>query len=97
MLKKLVSSAKGGSGQPQSRQEVMDKYSSLNNKLFAASSSASQVAAERYTKGPIMQVIQPLSNDRRLLVTQAINLKKKKPAVLIKHLLGAKPLKRSAS
>ena len=42
-------------------------------------------AAERYTQGPIVQVIKPFSDgERQLLVTQAINLKNNKPEVLIR-------------
>ena len=42
------------------------------------------MAAERYTKGPITQVIKALDDNTRILITQITDKKSKKPEILMK-------------
>ena len=60
-----------------SRKDLIDKF-------FSSNSNLNTMAAERYTKGPITQVIKALDDNTRILITQITDKKSKKPEILMK-------------
>jgi len=60
-----------------SRKDLIDKF-------FRSNSNLNTMAAERYTKGPITQVIKALDDNTRILITQITDKKSKKPEILMK-------------